>query len=717
MKTKLLSFIFTLLAVAGYSQAYFTSRASGDWNSPANWTLVSGTSPVNYPAAGDSVIILNGHNIQVVNSSQCQSLTVKDTSALSFTVSGGTLNVSNDLLITELSAVGITAGQLTVTGNVTINQKSAVTQSGGAISIIGLVFLNAPTASAGNTTLNIDQGAFSCIGGITITATTLPAGRVAELKIGNSAVTVAGALTTISANAKITFTGAGVLTLAGIISIFNPASFSAGNGRVVYVGIPGSNQSVAPLTYNRLVITGVGNGSKTISGNVTVTDTLTLLSDTLQITGGTLTLNNNATIVKTAGKIISTPTFLGQIDLLYNDVQKDTTGLEMPATANVLRNLFINNILGVTLGASVTVNNKLSLQNGELFTGNFMLNISNAAGGTTTDPAIERINGYVKGRMSRTIGTSAGVRIFPLGIGLLQGYRECKIDYITAPAAAGTLSVQHFNSAAPAQSGLPLTDGAVIISNTAPYYWQADAASGLSGGSYNVALTAEGTQGVTGLSTLRILKRPSAGGSWVLDGTAGTNSGTSTAPVVIRNGLSGFSQFTIGGNAANQLPLTLLSFTGVVINTGVELRWKTTRETNTAHFDIEKSSNGLNFITIGKTDATAGYAIENNYQYKDESVVGNKYYYRLKMVDKDGRFTYSPVILVTAAGAGLLSVYPTVTQYTITVVNNTGRACALYNAGGQYVKALVIGVNDIGNLPAGLYTVSTGTRAVRIILQ
>jgi hypothetical protein len=249
---------------------------------------------------------------------------------------------------------------------------------------------------------------------MTITATTIPAGRIAEIKIGNSTVNIFGTLTTISTNAKISFTAAGSLTLAGIITIPNPLSFSAGNGRVVYIGIPGANQTIAPLTYNRLVITGIGNGAKTINGSVVVTDSLVLLSDTLVVNNpGILTLNNNATIVKTAGKLLSAPVFSGQADVVYNNVLRDTTGLEMPVAANVLRNLIINNIAGIKLGAAVTLNNKLTLQNGELFTDNFLFTITNAAGGVTTDPAIERINGYVNGKNKQNYRYNCRNKNFP----------------------------------------------------------------------------------------------------------------------------------------------------------------------------------------------------------------------------------------------------------------------------------------------------------------
>lgn len=709
--------LFICFQSNSFSQAYFTSNASGDWNNVSSWTLVSGTSTNNYPVAGDSVIIQNGHAIDITANAQCESLTLKMASTLTFNNTNSILTVSNNVLVTEASAISLNAGAFTSIGNLTVNQSSTVTQNGGVISIVGLIFITAPISGTGTSLINVDGGVFTCAGGLTITAA-LNSSRIAELKIGNSAANVFGLLTTSTINSKITFTGIGALTLAGIITIPNTTSFAAGNGRVVYVGIPGTNQIVAPLTYNRLVITGIGNGSKTINGTVTVTDTLTLLTDTLQLGGsGVLRLNNNATIVKTNGKLLSSPTFLGQIDILYNNIVKDTTGLEMPAATNVLRNLYINNISGIVMSSNLTLSNQLSLQNGELNTNNFVLNITNSLGGTNSDPAIERTNGYVKGIINRTIGTSTGIRIFPFGIDLLQGYREYKIDYTTAPAIGGVITVQHVNTAASAQSGFPLIDGAVTLVNSANYYWQADAGSGLSGGTYNLTLTAEGAFGVSDYTTLRTIKRPSSGGAWVLEGTAGTNTGNNTAPVVTRTGMNNFSQFTIGGSSLNPLPLRILAFSGRVSGENIFLNWETTNEVNTDYFLVEKSTDG-NFFTTEKR--ISSYNIPSNihhYQCEVKNLVNGKYYFRLKMVDKDGRFTYSKVIAITMNSTMEIKVYPTISNTMINISNTGSQKLLLYNSSGQFIKNLVIGQNDVSALATGLYFIKCNDKIIRIIKQ
>jgi hypothetical protein len=97
-------------------------------------------------------------------------------------------------------------------------------------------------------------------------------------------------------------------------------------------------------------------------------------------------------------------------------------------------------------------------------------------------------------------------------------------------------------------------------------------------------------------------------------------------------------------SAASVLPLTLVAFTGKESADGVALQWTTANEVNTAGFDIERSVNGGSFATLGSVPSQT----VSNYRYTDNSVAGGSIYlYRLKMRDKDGRYTYSAIISIT----------------------------------------------------------------------
>jgi hypothetical protein len=101
------------------------------------------------------------------------------------------------------------------------------------------------------------------------------------------------------------------------------------------------------------------------------------------------------------------------------------------------------------------------------------------------------------------------------------------------------------------------------------------------------------------------------------------------------------------------LPLVLLSFSGVYQNGVAHLYWSVLLERNVEGFVIESSGDGFTFEPKGFVAATGLV----NYQFQ-EANGGNSLYYRLKMLDKDGTFSYSPVIHIKGEGEDLITTYP-----------------------------------------------------------
>jgi hypothetical protein len=104
----------------------------------------------------------------------------------------------------------------------------------------------------------------------------------------------------------------------------------------------------------------------------------------------------------------------------------------------------------------------------------------------------------------------------------------------------------------------------------------------------------------------------------------------------------------VGCNGNIPLPVKLMSFSGSIRNDITTLNWETAGEVNFSHYEIQrKGNNGGNFETIGTVPLqnSSGRA---NYQYGDNltSVSGDAFFYRLKMVDVDGKFQYSKEVLV-----------------------------------------------------------------------
>ena len=111
------------------------------------------------------------------------------------------------------------------------------------------------------------------------------------------------------------------------------------------------------------------------------------------------------------------------------------------------------------------------------------------------------------------------------------------------------------------------------------------------------------------------------------------------------------------------LPVELLSFKAYLkSNTEVALKWSTSQEINTDRFDIQRSVDGINFITIAQTKAAGNSQLQQNYSALDNKLPAGitNLYYRLKMADLDNSFKYSNIELVkiNAAKGGDWMLYP-----------------------------------------------------------
>ena len=99
-------------------------------------------------------------------------------------------------------------------------------------------------------------------------------------------------------------------------------------------------------------------------------------------------------------------------------------------------------------------------------------------------------------------------------------------------------------------------------------------------------------------------------------------------------------------NCSGVLDVKLLEFNGVLIDKIARLKWISSNENNFSHYEIEKSLDGQSFQKIGTING-AGGGNTTTYNYADINEVNTRGYYRLKMVNKDGLFKYSEIILVS----------------------------------------------------------------------
>jgi hypothetical protein len=89
-------------------------------------------------------------------------------------------------------------------------------------------------------------------------------------------------------------------------------------------------------------------------------------------------------------------------------------------------------------------------------------------------------------------------------------------------------------------------------------------------------------------------------------------------------------------------PLTLLTFSAKAINDHeAVMQWGTAQEENTDKFIVERSSNQRDFASLGSVKAAGNSAMPRNYFFTDKTALTGTSFYRLKMMDNDGSFTYS----------------------------------------------------------------------------
>ncbi len=144
------------------------------------------------------------------------------------------------------------------------------------------------------------------------------------------------------------------------------------------------------------------------------------------------------------------------------------------------------------------------------------------------------------------------------------------------------------------------------------------------------------------------------------------------------------------------------------------------REQNNKGFDIERSTDGNNFSAIGKVNAAGNSSSTIKYSFFDDNPVAGTNFYHLKMVDKDGRYSYSKTVAVQVVNIKSLRVYPNPASdalYIETSRSNENAIIQIIDLAGKKVKEqkLVLTGNtsvDISNLPKSIYKIliKTGTK-------
>ncbi len=212
------------------------------------------------------------------------------------------------------------------------------------------------------------------------------------------------------------------------------------------------------------------------------------------------------------------------------------------------------------------------------------------------------------------------------------------------------------------------------------------------------------------------------GGPWNMLGTpVNLNFGSQT----IKIGMAVSSLSTTTASTANfdnlselptALPIQLLNFTAINENDEyVSLKWQTGMEENNDHFEILRSTDGMNFSTIATIKAVGNSSTLQSYAATDSKPANGLNFYKLKQVDLDGRYTLSSVRSVRFGSGVAPLIYPNPVTDVFTAVSGSEliREIVIYNIQGKAVH-FAMGNSTEADMKVNIASLSTGVYFLKV---
>ncbi|HEX7366921.1 MAG TPA: T9SS type A sorting domain-containing protein [Pelobium sp.] len=304
-----------------------------------------------------------------------------------------------------------------------------------------------------------------------------------------------------------------------------------------------------------------------------------------------------------------------------------------------LTNSTIPNAIEIANPAGVTVyNSSLNLGGSLIFTSgkltvapNYTLNMTNP-NATITGAST---SSYIIGNVNRTVN-SAGNYTFPVGTATAYAPAVIQLNNIVGPTSISA----SFNSTALSNQPNLSVGSATITQALAGGSWTIIPNIQPTSGNYNITLSAP--LGSSTANDFAIIKREDnyAGYPWTVAGTPQSSSVNAGMVTAVATGITSFSQFGLG-EVVGVLPVKLTKFLASADAKFAKLYWETASELNNDKFEIERSTNGKDFIRIGKLKGNGTSQKLNAYSFKDLAPTSGLNYYRLKQVDFNGHYEYS----------------------------------------------------------------------------
>ena len=169
----------------------------------------------------------------------------------------------------------------------------------------------------------------------------------------------------------------------------------------------------------------------------------------------------------------------------------------------------------------------------------------------------------------------------------------------------------------------------------------------------------------------------------------------------------------------NTLPVKLISFQALRNGKQNLLEWLTSSEMNVAYYEIQKSEDGRNFKEIGKITVEGNSNFIRKYHFADIFPFKITNYYRLKIVDKDGKFEYSIIRLLNNNIVFDVVAYPNPVKDKISLKIESNKSITalleVINMEGKIVTSGKLSINEgISNQTIDVSKLSYGSYIVNI---
>lgn len=379
-------------------------------------------------------------------------------------------------------------------------------------------------------------------------------------------------------------------------------------------------------------------------------------------------------------------------------------GMFSYATGAAPTTFYNTNLTYAGTGAPVLANPTVTLS-GSVFQSPFYIGFywSNNANGTGNDPGFN-IDDVVISALGTQVETTVGSsQAFDISSGTVNNFKSVTNSRVIAKVEAASTTINGVSASVSAAG-----NGTTAINTAQGSYMRSNKVVTLVPVTANTSATYRATFYYTtaelaawpDISNLKILKvrdgvslagTISSGNAQVFNVTVDDQRTEKGYASFTGDFTGGFSQFMLA-SANIVLPVELVSFTATPQDNQIALKWTTADEVNNKGFAVERSTDGVNYQTIGWVNGNGNANVTNHYLFNDVYVQPDiLYYYRLKQTDFDGKEKLSltrTARLTSSAVKIMLNPNPAVQGKVALFISGIQNAVSvkMYNIQGQLVK-------------------------------